>query len=110
MQIPAIATSWRKSFPPAGQPARTGGFRALPQGFLPQINPDIEDRSFSTGMRAAKGAWDVDFTMTQGGYNSFQLSIENTNNASMGAASPVSFDAGRLGFTRPRAISIWCIL
>ena len=24
--------------------------------------------------------------------------IENTNNASMGAASPVSFDAGRLGF------------
>ena len=81
---------------PGSQPERVV-YALYPDGFLPQINPDIEDRSFSAGVRGAKGAWDVDFSLTQGG-NSFQWNIENTNNASMGAASPVSFDAGRLGF------------
>ena len=81
---------------PGSQPERVV-FALYPDGFLPQINPDIGDRSFSAGVRGAKGAWDVDFSLTQGG-NSFRWNIENTNNASMGAASPVSFDAGRLGF------------
>ena len=81
---------------PGSQPERVV-YALYPDGFLPQINPDIQDRSFSAGVRGAKGAWDVDFSLTRGG-NSFQWNIENTNNASMGAASPVSFDAGRLGF------------
>ena len=83
---------------PGNQPERVV-FELYPNGFLPQINPDIEDRSFSAGVRGAKGAWDVDFSLTRGG-NSFLWNIENTNNASMGAASPVSFDAGRLGFNQ----------
>ena len=83
---------------PGSQPERVV-FELYPDGFLPQINPDIEDRSFSAGVRGARGAWDVDFSLTRGG-NSFQWNIENTNNASMGAASPVSFDAGRLGFSQ----------
>ena len=83
---------------PGSQPERVV-YALYPNGFLPQINPDIEDRSFSAGVRGAKGAWDVDFSLTQGG-NRFQWNIENTNNASMGAASPVSFDAGRLGFNQ----------
>ena len=72
-------------------------FSIYPNGFLPQIHSEIEDRSFSAGVRGAKGPWDVDFSLTQGG-NSFQFNIENTNNASIGAASPISFDAGRLSF------------
>ncbi len=72
-------------------------FALYPDGFLPEINPEIEDRSFSAGLRGPKGAWDIDFSMTRGG-NSFQFNIENTNNASMGTASPISFDAGRLSF------------
>ena len=72
-------------------------FSLYPNGFLPQIKPVIEDRSVSAGVRGAKGAWDVDVSLTQGG-NSFQFTIENTNNASMGTASPVSFEAGRLRF------------
>ena len=72
-------------------------FALYPDGFLPEINPEIVDRSFGAGVRGAKGAWDVDFSVTRGG-NSFQFNIENTNNASMGTASPVSFDAGRLRF------------
>ena len=81
---------------PGSQPERVV-YALYPDGFLPQINPDIRDRSFSAGVRGAKAAWDVDFSLTQGG-SSFRWNIENTNNASMGAASPVSFDAGRLGF------------
>ena len=74
-------------------------FELYPDGFLPEINPDIEDRSYGAGMRGAKGAWDVDFSVTQGG-NRFKWNIENSNNASMGADSPTSFNAGRLGFNQ----------
>ena len=68
-----------------------------PNGFLPEIHTEIADRSFSAGVRGPKGAWDVDFCLTHGG-NRFGFTIENSNNASLGAASPTSFDAGRLGF------------
>ncbi|MCY3789480.1 MAG: TonB-dependent receptor [Gemmatimonadetes bacterium] len=83
---------------PGSQPNRVV-FELYPNGFLPEINPDIEDRSFSAGVRGAKGKWDVDFSVTQGG-NGFKWNIENTNNASMGADSPTSVNAGRLGFNQ----------
>ena len=83
---------------PGSQPNRVV-FELYPDGFLPEINPDIEDRSYGAGMRGAKGAWDVDFSVTQGG-NRFKWNIENSNNASMGADSPTSFNAGRLGFNQ----------
>ncbi len=68
-----------------------------PNGFLPEIHTEIKDRSFSAGVRGAKGAWDVDFSMSHGG-NGLQYNIENSNNASMGDASPISFEAGSLHF------------
>ena len=91
---------------PGSQPNRVV-FELYPNGFLPEINPDVEDRSFSAGVRGAKGKWDVDFSVTQGG-NGFQWNIENTNNASMGADSPTSVNAGRLGFNQTSGTWTWC--
>ena len=68
-----------------------------PNGFLPEIHTEIDDGSFSAGVRGNTAGWDIDLAVTRGG-NSFQFNIENTNNASLGASSPTSFDAGRLNF------------
>jgi iron complex outermembrane receptor protein len=72
-------------------------FEINPNGFLPEIHTEVDDQALSLGLRGKKGAWDFDLAVTHG-RNSFQFNIENTNNASLGAASPTSFDAGRLGF------------
>jgi iron complex outermembrane receptor protein len=69
----------------------------FPNGFVPRINTGIDDRSFAAGVRGATNGWDVDFSLTHG-RNDFQFIIDNTVNASMGAASPTTFDAGRLSF------------
>jgi len=68
-------------------------------GFLPLINTEITDRSASAGVRGSTNGWDVDFSLTHG-RNEFQFLIENTVNASMGASSPTTFNAGRLGFAQ----------
>ncbi len=68
-------------------------------GFLPLINTGITDRSFSAGVRGSTNGWDVDFSLTHG-RNDFQFLIENSLNASMGASSPTTFNAGRLGFAQ----------
>jgi iron complex outermembrane receptor protein len=70
-----------------------------PNGFLPEIHTGINDKSISMGLRGNYSAWDVDLSFTHGG-NSLLYNIENTMNASLGAASPVSFDAGTLIFTQ----------
>ena len=72
-------------------------FELYPNGFLPEIHTEVGDRAITTGLRGKKGAWDFDLSVAHGS-SSFQFNIENTNNASMGAASPVSFDAGRLSY------------
>jgi len=68
-----------------------------PFGFLPDIHTIIDDHSAAAGVRGTVNAWDVDFSVTQG-RNAFHFFVENSNNASMGAASPTTFDAGRLSF------------
>ncbi|HMG19591.1 MAG TPA: TonB-dependent receptor [Gemmatimonadales bacterium] len=90
---------------------RAGAFFRLPNqeaqsvlsifsnGFVPRINTGIDDRSVGVGVRGATNGWDVDFSLTHG-RNDFQFIIDNTVNASMGAASPTTFDAGRLGFAQ----------
>ncbi|PYP48556.1 MAG: TonB-dependent receptor [Gemmatimonadetes bacterium] len=71
----------------------------FPYGMLPYINTAITDRSLSAGVRGTSRGWDVDFSLTNG-RNDFQFIIDNTVNASLGAASPTTFDAGRLAFTQ----------
>jgi iron complex outermembrane receptor protein len=71
----------------------------FPNGFIPLINTGIDDRSFAAGVRGATNGWDVDFSLAHG-RNDFQFIIDHTVNASLGASSPTTFDAGRLGFAQ----------
>ncbi len=68
-------------------------------GFLPEINSNIKDQSISAGIKGKIGDWDVDFSNTWG-RNSFLFVISNTSNASLGTASPTTFDAGGFSFTQ----------
>ena len=65
-----------------------------PDGFLPEIEPVIDDRAITVGLRR-KGDWNVDASLTYGS-NAFQFNIENSVNASLGTSSPTTFDAGTL--------------
>lgn len=65
-----------------------------PDGFLPMISPEIEDYSFSVGMKdiLSNGMkWDLSYTH---GYNDYHFYVDNTHNDSLGDASPTSFDSG----------------
>ncbi len=70
-----------------------------PNGFLPEIATGIVDQSFYAGVRGNTNGWDIDFSLGHG-FNAFQFNIENSNNASLGASSPITFDAGRLVFNQ----------
>ena len=97
----------------AGMSSRTGnsaGFYRLPNqsrtytpayinGFLPEINSNIVDKSFSVGIKGKVSDWDVDFSNTWG-KNAFMYTIGNTFNASMQNASPTLFDAGGFSFSQ----------
>jgi iron complex outermembrane receptor protein len=70
----------------------------FPDGFLPKIQPTIDDQALTVGVRR-KGQWTVDASLTHG-RNSFQFNIENSVNASLDTASPTTFDAGTLRFSQ----------
>jgi len=67
--------------------------RVYPNGFLPQINPSLNAWTGSVGLRAKKGAWEGDLSLTHGG-DTFHFYVDNSINASLGEASPRHFDAG----------------
>jgi iron complex outermembrane receptor protein len=71
--------------------------RVYPLGFLPEINPTLNAWTATAGIRGKKGPWDGDLSLTYGG-DSFHFFIDHSLNASLGLASPTSFDAGRLNF------------
>ncbi|BDW91889.1 collagen-binding protein [Flagellimonas marinaquae] len=97
----------------AGISSRTGnsaGFYRLPNqsrtftpayinGFLPEINSTIRDKSLSAGIKGMIGDWNVDFSNTYG-KNSFLYTIGNTFNASLQSSSPTVFDAGGFSFSQ----------
>ncbi|PKA97092.1 iron complex outermembrane receptor protein [Flavobacteriaceae bacterium MAR_2009_75] len=97
----------------AGISSRTGnsaGFYRLPNqsrtytpayinGFLPEINSTIKDRSLSVGIKGNINEWNVDLSNTYG-KNSFLYTIGNTFNASLQNASPTFFDAGGFSFAQ----------
>ncbi len=74
-------------------------FEIFANGFLPEIHTEIDDGAISGGVRGTRGGWDLDLSVTHGS-NSYQFNIENTVNASLGAASPTTFDAGRQSFSQ----------
>ncbi len=70
-----------------------------PNGFLPAINSNINDASVAVGILSVYNKWEVDFSNVYG-RNSFGYLIDNTLNASLGSASPTSFDAGGFSFAQ----------
>lgn len=66
----------------------------FPNGFQPTTSSKIWDRSLALGVKYKLGGdWILDFSNTLGD-NRFDYGVENTNNASLGNASPTSFEAG----------------
>ncbi|MCA1854767.1 TonB-dependent receptor [Massilia oculi] len=77
-----------------------------PNGFVPFINGDIDDRFGSVGYRWQLGEWNADLSQTLG-YNSMRYTIANTLNASIAnldlsrggrGVSARTFDAGGFSF------------
>lgn len=79
----------------ANQGARTL-LELYPDGFLPLIRPKIEDMSLAFGIKWELGDnFNMDTSINYGS-NSYQFQIANSNNVSLGLASPTVFDAGTL--------------
>lgn len=70
--------------------------KLYPNGFSPEIHTDISDNSLTAGFNGTKNGWNLDFSHTIGS-NSINYTINNSNNASLGNASPKTFYSG--GFT-----------
>ncbi|MEM9525031.1 MAG: TonB-dependent receptor, partial [Bacteroidota bacterium] len=70
-----------------------------PNGFLPEINSNINDASLGFGIKGEYEGWDVDFSNVYG-TNGFDYLITNTLNASLESASPTSFNAGGFSFAQ----------
>jgi len=77
-----------------------------PNGFVPFINADIDDRYATVGHRGTLGDWNMDVSQTYG-YNKMKYNISHTINASIAnkdllsggkGISPDRFDAGGFSF------------
>jgi iron complex outermembrane receptor protein len=77
-----------------------------PNGFVPFINGDVDDRYATVGYRLRLGEWASDFSQTYG-YNRMRYTIANTLNASIAnqdllnggrGVSPSQFNAGGFSF------------
>jgi len=64
-----------------------------PNGFDPQIQSVITDKSLSVGMKTLIRDWKVDINNTFGA-NNFHYMVDNTLNSSLLTKSPTRFDAG----------------
>jgi len=70
-----------------------------PHGFSPQIHTDISDNSLTAGVRGTTNGWNMDFSNTRGS-NSFDFEVHNSNNASLGTASPTTFYCGGFQYSQ----------
>lgn len=64
-----------------------------PNGFLPLINPEVEDFAAAGGVTWKLGGWDMDTSVVYG-VNSMDFTIRDTLNRSIGPSSKTVFDAG----------------
>ena len=64
-----------------------------PNGFNPIENTEIKDFTFNNGLKFKLATWDLD-VFNAFGSNQFMYNINNTVNATLGANSKTSFDAG----------------
>jgi iron complex outermembrane recepter protein len=68
-----------------------------PNGFLPQINTDLEDYAVTAGVKGevAGANWDLSINRAK---NTFDFLITNSLNRSFGALSQTRFDSGGLAY------------
>jgi iron complex outermembrane receptor protein len=64
-----------------------------PNGFLPLINPTVEDFGAGGGVKWQAGEWDFDASLVYGS-NKMDFTIRNTLNRSIGPGSKTVFEAG----------------
>ena len=77
-----------------------GTVRAIyPEGFLPHIESRIWDMSVAGGAKGEWNQWSWDLSTVYGG-NRFRYDVTNSDNASLGNASPTDFYAGTMIFTQ----------
>ncbi|HET9622566.1 MAG TPA: TonB-dependent receptor, partial [Kofleriaceae bacterium] len=69
-------------------------YSIFPHGFLPAIHTNIDDLGITVGVRR-KGDWTIDASVTHG-MSQFQFGVDHSVNASLGALSPTTFNAGTL--------------
>ena len=79
----------------ASAPANCFAFNSLfPGGFTPRFGGNVTDRSIAAGLRGEfANGMTYDFSLVNG-ENNLEYQIFNTVNASLGAATPTSFDLG----------------
>lgn len=68
-----------------------------PNGFLPLITTDIDDYTVAGGVKGKAGGFNVNAGIVYG-YDKINYGVIHSLNASMGAASPTSFDAGSMKY------------
>ncbi|MCR9252829.1 MAG: TonB-dependent receptor [bacterium] len=68
-----------------------------PNGFAPNIEPKIFDRSFVTGIRGNVNDWFLDFSYNKA-INTYDISVNNSNNASLGVLSPIEAFVGAYNY------------
>lgn len=71
---------------------------AYMNGFLPEINSNIVDKSAAFGIRGMLGDWNVDFSNSYG-KNKFTYFVTNSNNASLGNSTPFEADSGGFNYS-----------
>ena len=81
------------------RPNSAGTVRAIhPFGFLPHIESTIWDVSTLVGAKSVWRDWNWDLSTVYGG-NRFRYDVTNSNNASLGRASPTDFYAGTMVYS-----------
>lgn len=71
-----------------------------PHGFSPIIQTDISDKSILAGVRSKdENGWNIDFSSSFG-ISDFNFNVLNSNNASMGTATPTNFNAGGFQYSQ----------
>ena len=75
-------------------------YEIYPDGFLPEINTDVDDISGVAGIEwTGLGGWRFDLSGSHG-RNTFDFVISNSNNASYGVRSPIQAHSGALHFVQ----------
>ncbi|GHC58537.1 TonB-dependent receptor [Ulvibacter litoralis] len=69
----------------------------FPNGFSPEILTDIQDDAIVVGIKGVKNEFNIDFSHSIGG-NRIDYTVNNSNNASLGIASPRTFYSGGFAY------------